>query len=155
MPKPKNVARKTSKKKTKPRPLELGGVRSPAKIKLVKFLISEFSGPRPNKIRAASYNYNKLREMIWEFRKANGWKYIEGEYVVPKDYFTTTLEWPQTFKVDKEEFSVIQFLSSTRGINAIRQRGRMRRAPVPLSAEELKKLQTEMRSVLRWVFNTS
>ncbi len=145
----KSIGKQTVKKQSSVKQLILESERNVN----ANFLRSTFfAGTQSEKINDVIRNCSYLSNLVWKFRKVNGWKNVGGNHVVPKNYYSTILNRNLKLRVSQRNLRIIDFLSSEKVIDAIRQRGRMRRKPEPVSKREVNKLRKEMSAILRQIF---
>jgi len=108
---------------------------------------------RPEQVAAICLMHESLGRLVWRFREAHGWRFGKGKVLIPRNYFGSIKKRYGSLRLGRGDYEIIRLVSSEAGIDAIRQRGRMRRKPVPLTKAELGKLQVEMRAVLRRIFS--
>ena len=127
--------------------------KKPAMKQEAFFLREAYSkGSRAEKISRAAKNYNSIRQLVWKFREANGWKYRNEKHIVPKNYYNGTLGRLVKIRVSQRDQRIIDFLSSEKAIEAVRQRGRMRQKPTGISGREITRLKKEMQAILKSIF---
>jgi hypothetical protein len=90
--------------------------------------------------------------MLWGFRKSHGWRVTGNEWTPPRNYYLSTVpRYRRNHRVSRPVFRAIRILSSPDGIDAIRQRGRMRQPQDRLNKRSMQRLSAEMNAAIRWV----
>lgn len=119
---------------------------------LRRVLRDVMSAPSNGRLSRVSLNHEVFRQAVWGFRQEHGWKSDgDGGPKPPDDYFTKTIEEYGRLDVEPGLSEAVSFMSTPAAIHAIRDRGRMRQPPYPISPDGTDKLCREMNAVLKWI----
>jgi hypothetical protein len=99
------------------------------------------------------YDKEQYNKIFWEFRKAQGWSYKDGEHIIPEEYWSMVRRFSER-GIPKNARKVVLELASEETISQVRQRGRMRKKGSDLKPEELQKLGAEAKAVFTWYFRS-